>query len=240
MRILLLLFLLASTVASAQLSREQQLSILTKIQCQLEKGKKNFATRRLLEYAKNDNNYVKQYHASLLEDGVFLLRNVQRAKKIYRQSALAGHAPSAHSYASLLLRHNSTNQLLQEEALGFLVMSAKSGYLPAQFSLAYNYQHGINVEKSRKKALQWYKKSAYLGDRDSQYQLYRLYAAKQSTTSLAWLFISAENGQPLAVKSLNKLKFKGADLNRAQSRARIIQRALKPYNKQHNVQCVQL
>ena len=194
---------LVSGGAFAEISYAKQYKIAKKLHCQLTAGKTRSVIRKLENYNRKKYTLLQHYYGNLLENGIYIHRNPKRAKKLYLRASNRSFIPATYSYSLLELSNPFSSIEEKRHAMRLLEFAAKSNFSAAQFNLAYRYEHGLEVELDSEKALHWYRQSAYLNDRDSQYKLHTL--VKNKIDALAWLMISANNNQPLALQKMEQV-----------------------------------
>lgn len=113
----------------------------------------------------------------------------------------------------------------------FELMLAKRGDLSAQLRVASAFEHGTDVKKNLKKALEWYIEAAKQSHAPSQYKVGYFYenalgTAKNVTTAMSWYKKAKANGSDDASKRLDKKAFekskKAAVVQRVALQAKLV------------------
>ena len=93
------------------------------------------------------------------------------------------------------------SSILKDEARGAVLLrrAASRNYIPAMSLLSYWYSDGIGVEADARKATEWTRKAAELGDPNEQAHLGERYhrglgVTKDRTEALKWYRLAAEQG----------------------------------------------
>lgn len=92
-----------------------------------------------------------------------------------------------------------------EEAIRLLEQAAKTGHQMAAFELGLLYLDGTRVRKDRSKALNWFTRSAEMGQVDAQYYLGLAYRKSDINQSVSWLNRAAAGGHDSAAAELQKI-----------------------------------
>ncbi len=92
-----------------------------------------------------------------------------------------------------------------EEAIKLLEQAAETGHQMAAFDLGLLFLEGTRVSKDRTKALNWFTRSAEMGQVDAQYFLGLAYRESDTSQSLMWLNRAAMGGHAAAAAEREKI-----------------------------------
>lgn len=132
--------------------------------------------------------------------------------KILRDAAELGSANAQINLGINLLRSGSVRN--ENEGFGWLVLATKSSNAIAFYNVGLCYEKGIGIPMDKKKAIEYFRKAAMMGNAKSQYKLGIYYVLESITDngdygdlSIArhWLRLSAEQGYKLAIDELTSL-----------------------------------
>ncbi len=92
-----------------------------------------------------------------------------------------------------------------QEAIKLFEKAGASGHQMAAFELGVLYLDGTRVRKDRARALDWFTRSADLGQIDAQYLLGLAYRKSDISQSLMWLNKAAAGGHDRAAAEVQKI-----------------------------------
>jgi len=93
--------------------------------------------------------------------------DVVGAAALYKQSATQCYPRGMCNYAIFRLKGQGGIQQDKSAAFNLFEQAANLGFARAMFNIALMYERGDDITEDKPKALEWYKKAADLGDKDS-------------------------------------------------------------------------
>ena len=122
-----------------------------------------------------------------------------------------------------VMRFIQESDRMTEKDLKQIIKMANSGDPKAQFVLGFSYAYGLDVPKSIKRAVSWYKKSAEQGFAMAQFQLGVIYSLGDSqpdyVKAVKWYNLSAEQGYSGAQYNLGVMYAKGLGIDQDYKKA---------------------
>lgn len=145
------------------------------------------------------------------DDGV--VRDVARAKELWRRAAEQGSVNAQLNYATLAIAEAGTNGV-PPQAVEWLKKAAAAGDEAAQRNLGILYLTGVGGERDSRRAAIWLHRAAAQGDAKAQYNLGLMFAtgegaAKDIAEARAWFRRAAANGHAEAARWLETHGEKG-------------------------------
>jgi hypothetical protein len=123
----------------------------------------NFTRFEVLEKGANEGNAESQYDlANMYFSGKEITKDDTKAFYWYKKSAENGFVNAQEELAAIYYQNKEFNN-----AFNWYSKAANSNHSRAQYVLGYMYLNGIGVEKNRKNAKSWFKKSCNLGYNNS-------------------------------------------------------------------------
>ncbi|HTS30642.1 MAG TPA: SEL1-like repeat protein [Bryobacteraceae bacterium] len=110
------------------------------------------------------------------------------------------------------------------DAAKYYRKAAESGYVPAQYNLAYLYENGLGVMQDFAQAAAWYRKAADQGDAEAQNNLGTLYSTGQGVPhddaeAVRLYSLAAAQGDPEGTTNLASMLLRGRGVARDTARA---------------------
>jgi TPR repeat protein len=96
------------------------------------------------------------------ENGIAVKKDVRKARKYYKEAAKDRNA-----FAMYRLYEMAKASGFRDEAVFWLISSAKKGSVSAMTDLAARYENGDGVPRSRLQAIEWYHRASEKGNRES-------------------------------------------------------------------------
>lgn len=177
--------------------------------------KKLFALKNLNSSINYANNEIGFFY----ENGLYVNKNIDLAKKYYAEAANKNYTPAIYNIGRLKLESED-----YKEAASILEKIEKNNFAPALNLLGVMYNYGYGYDINLENALRYYKKAAVLGNPDAQFNIGQMYfeggaIAKNFEEAFKWYSLSADQNYPLAKLQLATLYFKGygvkVDINKA-------------------------
>ena len=119
--------------------------------------------------------------------------------------AANGDPEAQYTLAHLYLKGRGGMKRDTTAAISLLEQAASGGHKEAALDLALLYLNGVEVDKDIKKALDWFRKGAELGQIDAQYFLGLVYKPIDMVEAIRWLRIAAERGHADAAEALKQI-----------------------------------
>ncbi len=147
----------------------------------------------------NEDRVALYVHAFLLDNGIGMAEDDEKAMEQYQRSAWKGHYPAQFNLAMLLQRPGTSEEDLKK-AFQLLTEASRYGYPLAEYWLGRFYHNGITVEKSPSLAATWYRKAAIKGHANAQAHLGQilLFENKNYEEGFYWLEKASEKNNGFA------------------------------------------
>lgn len=144
---------------------------------------------------------------TLYENGQGIAKNLDAAKKWYRNAAAQGHARARRRLEAL--EGKSSHSGKETVAIKWYLDLAEQGDADAQYNLAFMYETGFSVPKDNEKAARWYEAAAEKKHVLAEMRLGLMYLAgsgvKQSEIQAAKLLEAAGKGNNKLAAGVNEL-----------------------------------
>ncbi|MPM28368.1 hypothetical protein SDC9_74890 [bioreactor metagenome] len=174
--------------------------------------------------ASQNHKYAQYSLAGLFYHGRGVEQDYETAFSLYRKSARQ-HVPYADYELAKMYRDGvgtekdaaKANRHFREAFAGFQKLEAQGGDDKLQYRLGWMLYTGTGTEQDTAAAIDYFEKSAHLGNVHAQYMLGKIYLDVDSgheniEQALRWLSKSADNGHDGAQYALGKLYLAGCDI----------------------------
>ncbi|MFN7095950.1 MAG: hypothetical protein ACK4PR_00085, partial [Gammaproteobacteria bacterium] len=145
-------------------------------------------------------------------------KNLEEAKKWYRNAAEQGYPPAQHKVGNMYSIGKGIPKNPQQAVIWYR-KAAEQGYPPAQNKVGNIYLNGEGVPKDPQQAVIWYRKAADKGHAVAQNNLGVLYeqgegVPKDPTEAAKWYRKAADQGYAIAQNNLGGLYVKGTGVEK--------------------------
>ncbi|MGB2739426.1 MAG: tetratricopeptide repeat protein [Cognaticolwellia sp.] len=169
----------------------------------------------LVESIAMNGNFETQSEAQmtiaiLYENGVGVLKDIEKAIDWYIKAAELGLAEAQYLLGELYDNHCYINENYQQKSANWTEKAAEKGHVQAQYKLSYVYNYGRGVHKDHKQAIKWCRKAAEQGYVSAQVELGNQYSygvnlAEDLFKAVEWYKKAAKQGSTEAQCSLGEL-----------------------------------
>lgn len=105
---------------------------------------------------------------TLLERGVGVTADVERARAWYKRAAAQGNIKAMHNLAVLSAGNDAATADYVAGPAGWFTQAAEHGLVDSQYNLAVLFESGLGVEKDLAQAYKWYALAARGGDKEAE------------------------------------------------------------------------
>ncbi len=154
------------------------------------------------------------------EEGTYVKKNPRKARFYYLEAAKRRNA-----FAIYRLHESAKRSNLKDEMIFWLMASARAGSVSAMMDLAYRYETGDCVPKSKSEAIRWYHEASERGNREAKENMAQLLLMEDfeetPTAAFSFIFNAARDMDGNWMMKLGKARRDGTDgfrVNLKQSR----------------------